>query len=464
MLNIEEIIKATNGKLINGEKNIVPKLYEIDSRNVKIGDFFIPIIGEKVDAHNFIIDTVKKGSIGYFINKNCTDFEKINNESVKINPQICIIAVEDTKQALIDSGKYNREKHINIPIVTVVGSVGKTSTREMITSVLKEEKNVLSTKKNYNSNIGTSLMCLEMASQDVCVLEAGIDKFDEMEELSEILKPDIVVMTIIGTSHIGTFKTKENIFKEKSKILKYIKGIKKVIANGDDLYLSSLVPCKKYDVEKVSVDNVDNVNTNEDSLEFETRLYGDKLKVTINQIGDHNIYNALMAIKVAECFNMKKENIINGIASYKNFVGRLGQIKINHITLIDDTYNASGESMRSGLLTVNRLDAKRKIAILGDMFDLGEMSDEIHAKVAEVFSITKYDYLFTLGDKAKIIAENAKKYIKEKNVNSFDKEQEFINKIIKIAKPGDILYFKASNGMHFSNILKKVEKLLNEEK
>lgn len=462
MLNIEEIVNASNAILINGKKDIIPVSYEIDSRNIKEGDFFVPIVGEKVDAHNYIVDCVKKGAIGYFINKNCVNFEIINNECIKINPNICIVAVEDTLKALINSGKYNREKHIDIPIVAVVGSVGKTSTREMITSVLKEEKNVLSTKKNYNSNIGVSLMCLEIDNQDICVLEAGIDKFDEMEELSEILKPDIAVMTIIGTSHIGTFKTKENIFSEKSKILKYIKGIKKVITNGDDIYLSSLVPCEKYNVEKVSMDNVDNVKIFENALGFETRIYGDKLNVMINQIGDHNIYNALMAIKVAECFNIKKENVINGIANYKNFVGRLGKIKVNGITLIDDTYNASGESMRSGLLTVNRLEAQRKIAILGDMFDLGEFSDEIHSKVAEVFSIVKYDYLFTLGEKAKIIAKESKKYFKEGNIESFDNEKDFIDRIVREAKVGDILYFKASNGMHFSNIVKKVEKMIKE--
>lgn len=463
MLNIKEIVKVTNGILINGENNIIPKSYEIDSRNIKEGDFFIPIIGEKIDAHEFIVDTVKRGCIGYFISKKCKSFYNINNECIKINPNICIIAVEDTIKALIDSGKYNREKNIDIPIVTVVGSVGKTSTREMITSVLREEKNVLCTKKNFNSNIGISLMCLEIDNQDVCVLEAGIDKFGEMEELSDILKPDIVVMTVIGTSHIGTFKTKKNIFIEKSKILNNIKGIKKVIANGDDMYLSTLTPCESYDVDKVSIDNVDGILVFENSLEFNTRLYGDKLKIKINQIGDHNIYNALMAIKVAEYFNIKKKNIINGIKNYKNYTGRLQQICVNGITLIDDTYNASSESMRSGLLTVNRLNAKRKFAILGDMFDLGEMADEIHAKVSEIFSLTEYDYLYTLGDKAKIIANESKKYIKENNVVSFDNEDNMINRIIDEVKIGDIIYFKASNGMHFSKIVKKIEKILNEK-
>lgn len=461
MLNINEIIEATNGKLINGNGKYTPLSYEIDSRSIKKDDFFIPIKGEKTDAHKYIVDCVKNGVCGFFINKNYIEADKIVKECININKNICIIEVEDTLKALINSGKFNRKKHIDIPLVAVTGSVGKTSTREMIASVLKEEKNILVTKKNYNSNIGTSLMCLEIDNQDICVFEAGIDKFGEMEELSNILQPDIVVITIIGTAHIGTFKTKENIFLEKSKIINCIKGIKKVITNGDDTYLSSLVSNNKYDVEKISVDNVDNVITSENSIEFYTRIYGDKLKIKVNQIGDHNIYNTLIAIKVAECFNMKKENIINGISNYQNFVGRLKRICINDIVLFDDTYNASSESMRSGLLTINRLESKRKFAILGDIFDLGDMSDEIHTKLADMFSITNYDFLYTLGNQAKKIANGAKIYMKDKNIKCFDSADELVEQVIKEAKKGDILYFKASHGMNFTELIEKVKEKLH---
>ncbi len=461
MLSIKELVRATNGNLINGNEDYIPLSYEIDSRNIKKDNFFIPIKGEKTDAHKYIIDCVKNGASGFFINKNYIENEKIVKDCIKINKDICIIEVKDTLQALINSGKYNRNKHIDIPLVAVTGSVGKTSTREMIASVLKEENDILVTKKNYNSNIGISLMCLQIDSQQICVFEAGIDKFGEMEELSEILKPDIVVITLIGTAHIGTFKTKENIFLEKSKIINCIKGIKKVITNGDDIYLSSLVSNDKYDVNKVSVDNVDNILTLENAIEFDTRIYGDKLKIRVNQIGDHNIYNTLIAIKVAECFNMKKENILKGIASYKNFVGRLKRICIDDITLFDDTYNASSESMRSGLLTINRLDCKRRFAILGDIFDLGNMSDEIHTKIADIFSITNYDFLYTLGNQAKKIAIGAKPYIKDKNIKCFDNADELVEQLVKEVKSGDILYFKASHGMNFTELIENVEKKIS---
>lgn len=460
MLNLKELEIATGGKIINGNEKIIPKYYELDSRSLKEDDFFIPLKGEKVDSHEYILDCVSKGAIGFFISKNYSDKEKIIKNSIKINNNICIVEVDDTKEALIKSGKYNRSKHIDIPIVAVTGSVGKTSTRQMIASVLKEEKNVLVTEKNYNSNIGVSIMCLQIENQDVCVFEAGIDKFGEMEELSEIIKPDVVVFTVIGTSHIGTFLTKENIFNEKTKLLDNIKGLKKVIANGDDEYLSKLSPNKNYDVEKYSIDNVGEIKQGQDFLEFETSIYGSKEKLKINDIGNHNIYNALCAIKVGQIFNLKKESIINGISSYTNYKGRLKRIEVNGIVLIDDSYNASNESMRSGLITVNHLDSKRKIAVLGDMFDLGEMSDVIHIKLADVFKIVNYDYLFTLGNQAKKMAKAAEKYMNKKNIITFDDREDLIEKILEIAKKGDIFYFKASNGMKFSSIVKDVEKKL----
>lgn len=460
MLNIDEIVKATNGKLITGELSKIPKNYEIDSREVKNGDFFIPLVGNNVDGHDFIIDSVKKGIVGFFINFNCANKDNIVKESKVLNPSICIIEVNDTLKALIKAGSYNRKKHIDIPIVAVTGSVGKTSTREMIASVLSQKYNILVTKKNYNSNIGVSIMCLLIDNQETCVFEAGIDKFGEMEELSEIIKPDVVVFTVIGTSHIGTFKTKENIFNEKLKLTNYIKGLKKVVTNSDDEYLSKVSTNEKYDVVKISIDNVGNIVSGEDYLKFSTYIYNEKLDVKINQIGNHNIYNAIMAIKVGEIFKISKKDIINGVLNYKNFVGRMQKNIINGITLVDDTYNASSESMKSGLITINKLNSNRKFAVLGDMFDLGDLSDKLHTELGNIFSKVNYDYLYTLGDKIKLTAKEAKKYMDDKHVKSFNNRDDLIKELLNIVKYGDIIYFKASNGMKFTQLYKDIENKL----
>jgi UDP-N-acetylmuramoyl-tripeptide--D-alanyl-D-alanine ligase len=459
MLSLKELVEATNGVYINGDLEMVPENYVIDSRLVNKNDFFIPIIGENTDGHMYIIDCVKKGAIGFFISKNNINKDKIIQESIDINKNVCIVEVEDTFKSLYNAGKINREKNINIPVIAVTGSVGKTSTREMIASVLKQSKEVLVTEKNYNSLIGVPIMALKIDNQDVCVLEAGIDHFNEMELLSDVLKPDVCVITNIGTAHIGTFKSSENILKEKIQITNHIKGISRLIINEDNTFLSNVESSVKFDVDKIGMDNVSDIKINDDTIEFVTRVYGEKNKFTINALGSHNIYNALVAIKIGEIFKIKRDDIIKGISEYKNFARRLEKLVIkDNITLIDDTYNASIDSMKSGLITVNNLKAKRKIAVLGDMFDLGEKSEEIHEELAKVFEILDYDYIFTLGNLARKIAIGAEKYMDKNCIFCFDNKELLIEELKKFIKQDDIVYFKASNGMKFNEIINELKK------
>ncbi len=457
MLKIEEILVATNGKLINGDINVIPQNYIVDSRELNKGDFFVPIVGMKIDAHDFIIDSVRKGIIGFFINKDCNNKKFIINESKKINKDICIIEVNNTQKALYDSGKYNREKHIDIPIVAVTGSVGKTSTREIISSVLKTEKNVLTTIKNYNSMIGIPIMLLKLDKQEICVLEAGIDKIGEMEDESNLLKPNVALITNIGTAHIEAFKSRETIFKEKIQITNHIQSPKILIINSNDELLSKVEKNNDINIININKDMVSIIEQTDENIRFKTRIYNNEEIVNINEIGIHNVYNAMFAVKVGEIFNLKKENIINGISNYKNFSRRLEKIYINgNILLIDDTYNASIDSMRSGLITVNELKCNRKIAVLGDMFELGEKSEELHVEVGKLFKDLKYDILYVLGERAKDIARNAKEYIN--NVLEFDKKDELIEKLKNEMRSGDIIFFKASNGMKFDEIIKGIRR------
>lgn len=456
MLNLSEIEKSTNGKIINGDENLIPRNYVLDSRDAKEGDFFVPIIGEKVDSHRFIIDCVNKGIVGFFINSDCAKKDEIINNSLIINKDICIIEVENAQNAIYDAAVFNRDKHIDIPIVAVTGSVGKTSTREMIASVLKTEKNVLVTERNYNSCIGIPIMLLKLESQDMCVLEAGINSFGEMELESKLLKPNVAVITNIGTAHIGIFMTKENILAEKIQITNYIREPYKLVVNSDDKLLREIKNNEKYSVDQFNINMINYVSQDDEKIEFKTKIYNKEELITINQIGNHNVYNALCAIKIAEIFNIKTENILKGIESYKNFSRRLEKIELDdNIVLIDDTYNASIDSMKSGLITVNNLSSKRKIAVLGDMLELGERSDEIHENAGEIFEILNYDILYTLGDASKNICKAAKKYIKE--VVDFNSREELIENLIKEMKSGDLIYFKASNGMKFNEIIEKLK-------
>ncbi len=456
MLNINELLIATKGKLINGDKNYIPRNYVIDSRILNKEDFFIPIIGEKVDGHNYIIDSVKNGISGYFICYNLENKTEIIEESIKINSNIIIIEVKDTKRALIDSAKFNRVKHIDIPIVAITGSVGKTSTREIIASVLSQEKNVLVTEKNYNSNIGISIMCLKIENQDVCVLEAGIDKFDEMEELSEILKPDIVCFTVIGSSHIGTFKTRDNIFSEKFKLTKYIKGINKIIINSDDDKLQK-IDRKKYNVIEISQNDISDIGIDDIKINYKTKIYNEIKVLTLEQIGIHNAKNSLFAIKVGEIFNIKKENIIKGIENYKNFKNRLNYSIINGIKIIDDTYNSSFESIKSGIETINNIKSTRKIIVIGDVFDLGEESEKIHKKIGEYLTKKDIDIILLSGNSMKYTYDIVKNRITSKYFNDKD---DILKYLLENSKQGDLIYFKASNGMKYTELVNKFKENL----
>ena len=457
MLNLKELIEATEGVYINGNLEYIPQNYVIDSRLIKKDDFFVPIIGENTDGHKYIIQSMKNGACGFFISKKCEEKDNIIKEAININKEAVIIEVEDTFKALYNAGKVNREKHIDIPLVAVTGSVGKTSTREMISCVLGTSKNVLKTEKNYNSLIGVPIMALKIDKQDICVLEVGIDHFDEMELLSDEVKPDVCVLTNIGTAHIGTFKTSENILKEKIQITNHIRGISKVVVNQDNSYLSNLSNNLKYKIEKIGIDMVKDIVNKNDYIEFTTRIYNEECRLRINAIGKHNIYNALVAIKVGEIFDISKENIIKGVSEYRNFSRRLEKkVTKKGVILIDDTYNASIDSMKSGLITINSMEG-RKFAVLGDMFDLGEKSDEIHKKLSDVFEILDYDYLYTLGDASKNIAEGAKRFMKKENIECFDDKEAIIKKMNSMLKKDDIVYLKASNGMKFNEIIEKID-------
>lgn len=458
MLNIGELKIASNGKIINGQNNYVPQNYVIDSREVIQGDFFVPIVGERTDGHKYIINTVKQGACGFFIDKNYSDKDNVIKESICINDKICIIEVEDTKKALYECGKYNRNKHIDIPVIAVTGSVGKTSTREMIASVLRTEKNVLVTKKNYNSYIGIPIMTLRMDNQDVCVLEAGIDMFGEMELESELLKPDVAVITMIGTAHISTFKSRDVIFSEKLKITNNIKGLKKLVVNNGDQYLSTLKNSEKYDILKYSLNEAKNIKKEYHCITFESNIYDEQKVVTINQIGNHNILNALCAIKIGEIFGISQDNIIKGIANYKNFSRRM-EIKrtTNGVNVIDDTYNASIDSVKSGLTTVNELNTNRKIAVLGDMLELGELSESLHSEIGRYFKNLNYDMLIVVGNKSINIFKEAKKYFNIKDIFYYDNKEDALAKINEIVKKDDLVYFKASNGMHFEELIENIK-------
>lgn len=449
MLTIEEIVKATKGELIQGKLNDTVSNFQIDSRPVTEESFYCPILGEKVDGQKFIMDCARKHCKGFFVSDmNYVDVDNVDKDTA-------IIKVANTKQALIDIGVYNREKHREMEVVAITGSVGKTSTREMVNSVLKEHFDTLSTMKNMNSHIGMPLITLMMDKQELAILEAGVDFDGEMDILNKLLIPSVAVVTNIGTSHIGKFGSQDNIYKEKIKIANNLVDKKTLLLNKDDPYLA------KYENPNIHIiyygyGDAENVKYNPTSIEFDTNIYNKKEHVVINAIGNHNVINSIIAIRIAELYNLTTKEIINGISKYTNYEKRMNAYEISGMHLIDDTYNASPSSTESGLRTVEMIAPGRKIAVLADILELGDYSKKIHTDLGEVFKELSYDVVIAFGNDIKYLVESASKYVP--NIYMYNNSKEAEEKLRDIMRPNDTIYFKGSRSMNVSEIVDNIRR------
>lgn len=459
MLLLEEIVSASNADLINGDLKKRITGYSIDSRCIKEGDFFVPFIGENVDAHKYILESIKKGISGFFVQEG---YEDIVKEAININTDICIVKVKDNTRAFINIAEYNRKKYIDIPIVAVTGSVGKTSTKEMIASILEEKyKKVLKTEKNYNSEIGIPYMLLKLEDQDIAVLEAGIGKENEMETLSYMLKPDISVITNIGVSHAEFLKTKENTLKEKFKITKFAKKNIVILNKDDDTIknINNIVDTSNFEIIYFSEEDIEDIDI-KDITKYKTKIYNNKDEVIIYAKGLQNIINSKAAIKVSEKLNIEKEYILQGIKNYKNYSRRFEEIKLrNNISLIDDAYNASYDSLISGLKSFKKMQSNNKIIVLGDVFELGENSKNIHKQIVDLVNTYASDI-----DNTILIGENlsfAYNNLNESNtkIKVFNNIEEATMFLKSILKENTTVYFKASNGMKFEKIVTELKNI-----
>ena len=441
-MKIEEILNVTRGELVCGDKNIEVKKFEIDTRKVNEGDVFVAIKGENTDGNLYYKDAVKKGAI-CMLDK--MPSEKVGN----------IIVVEDTIKALQSLAEYKRSKY-DIPVVAITGSVGKTSTKDLVASVMSEKFNVLKTQGNYNNGIGLPLTILRLKDEDAMVVEMGMNHFGEISLLSKIAKPTVAIITNIGTAHIGNLGSRENILKAKLEILDGLQGNTVIVNNDNDLLSNWNKENEKYNVIKYGIANnqsnyvAKNIETFEDKSVFEI----ENRKITVPVGGEHFVLNSLCAIAVGKYFGMSMDEIQEGISKLELTKKRMeiDNTKIGAI-IINDSYNANYDSMKAALQYLESIKNRRKIAVLGDMKELGEYSEELHRKVGEL--IENIDVLITVGDLAKLISENSK-VIKKYQCNS---NEEAINRIKNIIQENDAILLKASNSMNFSEIAESLKAL-----
>ena len=458
-MKIKEIIQATKGKLIQGDEEKEIQEFCKDTRTIKKGDTYIGIKGENFDGNTLWEKAFESGAEAVIIQG--IDFSKEN-----LNKNQNIIEVKDTIQALADIATYKRiSMGKNFKMVGVTGSVGKTSTKDIVANVISQKYKTLKTQGNNNNEIGLPFTMFNLKDQEAAVIEMGMNHFGEISKLTKIAKPTIAVITNIGTSHIGNLGSRENILKAKLEILEGMNKKVLVINNDNDLLHKYYMENKDVEIHTYGIENdsevkAEDIVLNENDSEFVCNIKGEKFKVKVPVGGIHFVYNAICAATVGMLMGLSKDQIKNGIETFELTKKRMDITELkNGVTIINDSYNASFESMQASLKYLQGLNSKRKIAVLGDMFELGEYSKKLHEKVGTEVAKNKIDILVCCGENAKYIVESAEKEgMKNENVHYFENREQ-VEKFVKDNwQSGDSILFKASNGMKFFNIVENLLK------
>lgn len=447
-MKLKELIEFSNGKLI-GNANLEMEIdkFAIDSRVVDCDTFFIPLKGEKSDGHEYISSAFEKGAIGTFTS------QKINNIDGKI-----IIQVEDTLKAMQNVARKLREKLQDIPLVAITGSVGKTTTKDMVYSVLSQKYKALKTKGNFNNDIGLPLTLLNYSNEEIIVLEMGMNHFGEISFLSNIAKPNTAIIINVGHSHIGNLGSRENILKAKMEIIDGMQNNGTLIINGDNDMLKSVGDIEQKIV-RFGLENGNdviayNIKINDSSTEFVINENGVEYLVKINLSGEKFVYNALASWTIGKIYNVSPEDRIKALADCEFTKMRMNIEHTNGITIIDDCYNASPESMKLALQTLSKQEAKRRVAILGDMLELGEFSEALHEQVGKDVFENNIDKLLTVGKLGKTIVKGAiKSGMPEENTRCYENLTELLENSKSMILAGDSVLIKASRAMNFEKIV-----------
>lgn len=465
-LSINEVLVAVDGELLCGSAEVLVDSVSTNSKEIRNGALFVPIKGENFDGHAFIWEAFAAGAVATLISECEVDCMPEGCDKNKIH-----IKVKDTKVALQQLATYYRQK-FDIPVIGITGSVGKTLTKEMIASVLAARFNVHKTNGNLNGQIGLPLTMFGLKrSHEVAVVEMGISEFNEMETLLAIAKPTCAVITNIGVTHIENLHTKENIFNEKLKIAGRLEKKGCLFVNGDDEILHNVPKIGYFRVVTFGLKNncdftARNITFEGGKTSFEAVHNEKRQRFEISTIGEHNVYNALVAIAIGHFMGMSSDEIQSGLLQFKNLNMRQNVYNLQDIILIDDSYNANPDSMKSALAVLAQVgQSKRKIAVLADMLELGNMARDLHFEVGYFAASVDIDVLITVGTLAKFIAEAATNSAQKAIATySFLSKEDAFACLKGLIQPGDCILVKGSRGMHMEEIAKETISLYKKQR
>ncbi|MCH5252728.1 MAG: UDP-N-acetylmuramoyl-tripeptide--D-alanyl-D-alanine ligase [Lachnospiraceae bacterium] len=463
-IRIADIVKAVSGTLAWGDENALVTKVVTDSREAEEGTLFVPLIGERVNAHRFIPQVLEDGAACVFS----------SDTSVTGERGACIY-VEDTLQALQDFAGWYRSQ-FSIPVIGITGSVGKTTTKEMIAAVLEQKYKTVKTLGNLNSQIGVALMMFMIEENtEIAVFEMGISMPGEMERLVKIAKPSTAVMTNIGVSHIGNLGSRENICAEKGNIIVGFteEGTLYVCGNGDLKELSrENIPYEKcaggcrtiyYGTEHEDVFFGNGICTATKGQSFRFHYPEGEETVELSVFGIHNVNNAIVSLALGLQFGVPLEASKRALKEYEPIAMRGVVREVSGVHIVDDTYNASPDSINSNLEALFDYSPKgKKIAVLADVLELGEQSKRLHEGIGAFIlqqekKGRKLSLLVTIGEQARYISDYvaAGSDIFVYHCESNEQAAEYVEKHMAA---GDWILVKGSRGMHTDEVVKQLTK------
>lgn len=391
MTTAAQISEAVHGVLY-GDGNVTVTGLSTDSRTITSGVWFVPIVGERFDGHDFIDKALEAGAAGCF----CAKLpEKLRDDKVYIQ-------VKDTKVAMKDLAAWYRGQ-FDLPVIQITGSTGKTTIKEMVASVLSQKLKVLKTKGNLNGDIGAPMITLELNREhQVAVIETGMDNFGQIRYLNEMLRPDIAVIGNIGEAHMEYLGSREGILRAKSEIFENLNPDGIAVLNGDDDMLNTLdLPFETLRCgvgENCNVRVTDIVDNGVKGIRCTVTTAKGKYDMTVPAPGVHMIYSVSMAAAIAEKLGLTAEEIVSGVAAYQPSGERM---RVEHLKggriLLNDSYNANPQSMGAALRILASTDCKKRIAMLGDMKELGAATEPGHAAMGKLAGELGIDMLIAVG-------------------------------------------------------------------
>lgn len=452
MFTIEEILERTGGKLVKGSSSGKVSGVSIDSRTIKPNELFVAIKGERFDGHVFIEEASRRGAAAIVFSD-----RRYEKTALKHPRAIPILRVKNTVWAL-GALAYSYRTRFKIPVIAVTGSNGKTTTKEMLKATLSKRFSVLCNPGTQNNHIGVPLAIFKLQKKHrLAVIEIGASRAGEIDRLSWILQPSVGVITNIGPAHLEFLKNLQGVFKTKMELTRNLSRDAKLVINQDDRFLSSALNGPNlhrvtFGLNRSCDFYAEAIKQTEKEISF---VLNGKHHIALKALGRHNVYNALASIAVAKSFGIGYNEIKDALAIFKAPPMRMQVFDVNNVRIISDCYNSNPDSLVSALEFLSEYSSKgKKIAVCGDMLELGERAHSLHFDIGKKLARRKIDFLITVGPLSKDIASGAHAAgMSKESIRTYSSASEAAKSLYELAQGNDVVLIKGSRAMQMENII-----------